>query len=133
MRQAIEQANDTARAVRAQQFEEAVEEILDNDGHEQDRVWEDQLREIETRKIRKISPSTGTVTEYEYRLVTLIPLVDRRIAEDDERVGRIVHWLRGIERIGAHENHACRVEHDGDRRGRSRLALGPRGGVARHA
>ena len=109
MRQAIEQANDTARAVRAQQFEEAVEEILDNDGHEQDRVWEDQLREIETRKIRKISPSTGTVTEYEYRLVTLIPLVDRRIAEDDERVGRIVHWLRGIERIGAHENHACRV------------------------
>ncbi|WP_169542219.1 hypothetical protein [Solirubrobacter soli] len=109
MRQSVEQADDAARAVRAQQFEEAVDEILDNGGLEQDRVWEDQIREIATRTIRKISPTTGTVSEYQYRLVTLLPLVDRRIAQDDERVGKIVHWLRGIERIGQPEIDDCRV------------------------
>jgi hypothetical protein len=111
MRQVQERAEDFERAAHAHAFERAVEWILADDSGHGDELWADQLREVATRKIRKISPTTGAVTEFDYRLVTLLPLIDQATAkradeEDQSEEGkrrlaryRIIEWLSGLDTV----------------------------------
>lgn len=112
LRQAVERAGDLERAAHAQDFEEAVERILADESGDGGELWADELREIAARKIRKISPTTGEVTEFEYRLVTLLPFIDRSVAtlagdrsESDERDDdrrdrrRIIDWLNRLDTV----------------------------------
>jgi hypothetical protein len=114
LRQAQERAEDFERLAHARAFEQAVERILDDeDAGQGDELWADEVRAVAERKIRKISPTTGAVTEFDYRLVTLLPLVDRTTAEpeddgDDQRLRRqrgdrrrIVEWLDGLDTVTA--------------------------------
>ncbi|CAI7977304.1 conserved hypothetical protein [Frankia sp. Hr75.2] len=71
----VSQAEDLERAASAKRFDEAVEALQDGDGGQQDDIWQDKLREIATDTKRKISPTSGTITDYEYRLVVLTPFV----------------------------------------------------------
>jgi hypothetical protein len=111
MRQVQERAEDFERAAQAHAFERAVEQVLADDGGHGDELWADQLREVATRKIRKVSPTTGAVTEFDYRLVTLLPLIDQATArradeEDRSEEGRrrlaryrIIEWLSGLDTV----------------------------------
>jgi hypothetical protein len=121
-----ERAEDFERAAHAHAFERAVEWILAGDSGHGDELWADQLREVATRKIRKISPTTGAVTEFDYHLVTLLPLIDQANAqradeEDRSEEGkrrlaryRIIEWLSGLDTVVG-------PEEDGEARG---LSLG---------
>ncbi|PWW62791.1 metallophosphoesterase [Actinokineospora spheciospongiae] len=77
LRQVVDQAEDLEKAAHVRAFEEAAGRILDERGSTGEDTWADQLREVATFTKRKISPTTGHVTEYEYQLVTLLPLVRR--------------------------------------------------------
>lgn len=77
VRQVTERAEDFERADHAKQFEEAVNTILLHGAGPGEELWADELREVATRTIVKISPTTGAVTRFDYRLVTLLPLIDR--------------------------------------------------------
>jgi len=111
MRQVQERAEDFERAAQAHAFERAVESILADDSGNGDELWADQLREVAMRKIRKVSPTTGAVTEFDYRLVTLLPLIDqanaKRADEDDQSEegkrrlarNRIIDWLSGLDTV----------------------------------
>jgi len=112
VRQVRERAEDFERAAHARAFEQAVERILSDDGAHGDDFWAEEIREVASRKIRKISPTTGAVTECEYSLVTLLPLVDRNTAKpvedgaDRSREAerrrdrhRIVQWLDGLDTV----------------------------------
>jgi hypothetical protein len=128
MRQVQERAEDFERAAHAHAFERAVEWILADDSEHGDELWADQLREVATRKIRKISPTTGAVTEFDYRLVTLLPLIDQATAkradeEDQSEEGkrrlaryRIIEWLSGLDTV-------IGPDEDGEARGLSVGAL----------
>jgi hypothetical protein len=112
VRQVTERAEDYERAAHAEAFERAVNRILTDDGQFGNDLWADDLREVATRKIRKISPTTGAVTEFTYHLLTLLPLVDRSLAkpvEPDVEAGReaprrndrhrIIEWLKGLDTV----------------------------------
>ena len=77
LRQVVDQAGDLEKAAHVRAFEEAAGRILDERGSTGEDTWADQLREVATFKKRKLSPTTGHVTEYGYQLVTLLPLVRR--------------------------------------------------------
>jgi hypothetical protein len=102
LRQATERPEDFEHVAHAEAFEQAVASILD--GGEDD-LWADQLRELAQTTIRKISPTTGAVTEFKYHAVTLLPLIDRNLAKsgdagDDESRNarqRIVAWLKSLD------------------------------------
>lgn len=112
LRQAKERAEDVERVAHAEQFEDAVGRILDDEekGHGDD-LWAEELREVAARQIRKVSPTTGAVTEFDYHLVTLLPLVDRATAKADADGGdpkrrrelndrrRIIQWLNGLDTV----------------------------------
>jgi len=111
VRQAGERAEDLEQAERARALEAAVEAILKDTGG--DDLWGDQIDEIASQTIRKISPTTGYVTDYKYRLVKVLPLVDRRArifagsedgstnnaTHDDHwyQVGKIFDWLTRLD------------------------------------
>jgi len=111
VRLAGERPEDLQSAERARNFEDAVEAILRD--HEGGDVWADQLRDVASLKVvRKVSPTTGCVTTHEYRLVTLLPLVDRRARDDQaaedsdpsrrehwRRVGKIADWLMKLDAV----------------------------------
>jgi hypothetical protein len=109
IRQATERAEDFERAAHAELFEQAVNRILLGDGRVGDDLWIDQLREVDSRTIRKVSPTTGAITEFKYHLVTLLPLIDRSIAkplegdaeQDLRRRDRhqIIEWLRQLDTV----------------------------------
>ena len=81
VRHVTEGVDDLERAAHARAFQQAVDRILQQAGGQSD-LWADELREVADFTTRKISPTTGEITEYEYRLVTLLPLVDRQAAKD---------------------------------------------------
>jgi hypothetical protein len=95
MRQAVEHSGDLAKRERARLFEQAVNEILGGSSPEDEDLWADNIREIATITKRKISPTNGCVTEYEYRLVTLLPFIQRD-ARDQPQVAKVVEWLSSI-------------------------------------
>jgi hypothetical protein len=108
LRQVRERAEDFERAAHAEAFEQAVEQVLAEEGDNPDDFWAEEVREVASKKIVKISPTTGAVTEFDYRLVTLLPLVDRAVARKEEgeeadqrRDARrqIVKWLQGLDRV----------------------------------
>lgn len=83
VRQVATQAEDMKRASNAKEFAATVERILTGTGTLEDDIWLDKIREIETVNKTKISPTTGEITDYEYRLVVLTPFVrDPRSASD---------------------------------------------------
>lgn len=110
LRQLAERADDFERAEHAQAFQRAVESILAEEGKPGDDLWADELREVANKKIRKISPTSGAVTEYDYHLVTLLPLIDRSVARapddgagtDDTRrrqKHKIIAWLESLDTV----------------------------------
>ncbi|MFL5914000.1 MAG: hypothetical protein ACJ768_25980 [Gaiellaceae bacterium] len=106
MRQAVERAEDLEQAERARYFSRAVDAFLEADAEARDGLWVDQLREVAQTTTRKISPTDGCITEFEYHLVTLLPLVERPdvagAGEDDRQVAaRIIQWLDGLESVRA--------------------------------
>ena len=129
LRQVRERAEDFERAAHAEAFEQAVEQILGEEGDNPDDFWAEEVREVASKKIVKISPTTGAVTEFDYRLVTLLPLVDRAVAskeegeEDQRRLARrqIVEWLKGLDRVRDADADASSI------RDLPLAALGPRG------
>jgi hypothetical protein len=103
MRHAVERTEDLGQAERARDFSDAVKQFIEADTQERDGLWRDQIREIAQMKMRKISPTDGCVTEFEYHLVTLLPLVERPDAADaDDENGhrdlarRIIAFLDGL-------------------------------------
>jgi hypothetical protein len=124
MRQVSERAEDFDRAERAANFEQAVSRILERDPTAE--AWANELREVAAKVVRKVSPTTGAVTEFDYRLVTLLPLVERGAStapgSEDDRLDRrtIVDWLDRLEVVrlpddGLGETPGLPVEalHDG--------------------
>ena len=110
LRQLAERADDFERVEHAQAFQQAVESILAEEGKPGDELWAEELREVANKQIRKISPTNGAVTKYDYHLVTLLPLIDRSIArpvadgaEPEARRRRekhtIVAWLEGLDTV----------------------------------
>ena len=80
-RQVVTQAEDLERAQTAKGFEEAVNIIQSSGSDLQEDIWLDKLRELDSTNLEKISPTTGEITDYEYRLVVLTPFVrDRQSA-----------------------------------------------------
>ena len=77
VRQVVDQAEDLQMAAQVRALEDAIDRILGKDGSPGGDIWTDQMREVATTTKRKISPTTGCVTDYEYHLVTLLPLVHR--------------------------------------------------------
>jgi hypothetical protein len=75
VRQVVDQAEDIERASGARTFDAAVELIRAGGGNVQDDIWLEKIRELDTVRKAKISPTTGEITEYEYRLVVLSPFV----------------------------------------------------------
>ena len=144
MRQVQERAEDFERAAHAQAFEQAVGRILADDGGHGDDLWADEIREVATRKIRKISPTTGAVTEFDYRFVTLLPLIDRATAkpadEDDfERGGATAALPPPDHRVAQRPRHGGSARRRAGRPSRPlarragsrrlRPAMGPQGRV----
>ena len=113
LRQVAERADDFERTMHAKQFEEAVNTVLVHEAREGEEPWADEIREVATRTIRKVSPTTGVVTTFDYHLVTLLPLIDRGNAVPEDEVGdeadvatrlrnarrRIVAWLDGLDTV----------------------------------
>ncbi|MFC7243033.1 hypothetical protein ACFQO7_11160 [Catellatospora aurea] len=121
LRQVVDQAEDLEKAKQVRAFEAAVGRILlasESDGD----LWGDQLREVASLTRRKISPTTGCVTEYEYHLVTLLPLIRRvELTEDlfsDEDLeptpaeqerqdyNTIMEWLTELPSVRRENEHA---------------------------
>jgi hypothetical protein len=76
VRQVVTQAEDMDRASSAKTFDAAVDRIQGGGGGNlQDDIWLDKIRELDTVHEIKISPTTGQITDYEYRLVVLTPFV----------------------------------------------------------
>jgi hypothetical protein len=119
LRQAKERAEDVERVAHARQFEAAVGRILDDEEKGNgDALWADETREIASRQVRKISPTTGAVTEFDYQLVTLMPLIERPTAKVVEGEGdgddavdtrrltdlrRIIEWFDGLDTVASAE------------------------------
>jgi hypothetical protein len=112
LRQVQERADDFDRLSHARAFAAAAERLLgDEDEGRGDDLWADEIRAIAESKVRKISPTSGAVTEFDYRLVTLFPLVDRTTPSDDDleldpvqrrqREDRrcVVEWLVSLETV----------------------------------
>ena len=105
VRQVVTQAEDMEEAWSATTFDAAVERIQGGQGNVQEDIWLDKMRELATVSGEKISPTTGEVTESEYRLVVLTPFVrdaksadpgqatdaGRRQELEDERT--VVNWF----------------------------------------
>jgi len=107
VRQVVTQAEDMKRASSARTFEDAVERIQAGGGNLADDIWIDKIRELDSTHRRKISPTTGEITDYEYRMVVLTPFVrDRQSVNLDTVNGNqkaqleaelaIVDWLREL-------------------------------------
>lgn len=108
VRQAVAQAEDMEKATSAQMFEAAIERIERGGGNVEDDIWQDKIREVGTTNSIKISPTTGQITDYEYRLVVLTPFMRGEASDDpgratndqqrreleDER--RVVRWLNEL-------------------------------------
>jgi hypothetical protein len=77
LRLIVDQAQDLEKATQVRAFEEAIGRVLNDAGPSGEDIWADQLREVATMTKRKISPTTGCVTEYEYHLVTVLPFIRR--------------------------------------------------------
>jgi hypothetical protein len=98
LRQVVEQAEDLGKADQVRKFETAIETILQNKERPEEDVWSNELREIGTLLTRKVSPTNGCVTEYEYKLVTLLPLVQRPASSDQGQADQrqLVEWLNEL-------------------------------------
>ncbi|GAB1690724.1 hypothetical protein [Krasilnikovia sp. M28-CT-15] len=101
VRQVTDQAGDLDKARDAKRLEEAVERILDEDNDPERPIWDDTLREVSTMRRLKISPTTGQVTEYEYHLLTILPLVEASEPEGavNDDAARIRSWLNALPAI----------------------------------
>jgi hypothetical protein len=105
VRQVVTQAEDMERASSAQTFEAAVDRIRGGRGNIQDDIWLEKIRELATIRQVKISPTSGEITSYDYRLVVLTPFVrdpqsvnlsqvtDRRQREQLNDELAVVQWL----------------------------------------
>lgn len=106
VRQVADQAVDLSRARQVRAFQDAVDRILDTPERD---VWTEEVREIARTTRTKISPTTGFVTNYEYRLVTLMPLV-RPAADSGENEQRrqdfqaIISWLNELPYVDARDS-----------------------------
>jgi hypothetical protein len=102
LRQVMDQAAELGNAEHVRRFEEAVDRILDNGGRPDDDVWVDQIREVAKTSKRKISPTNGCVTDYEYDLVTLLPLIGRpdsatiRDQQEASDYDTVMSWLNDL-------------------------------------
>ena len=105
VRQVVTQAEDIGRASSAKIFDAAVERIQGGGGNLEDDIWLDKLRDLDTLHKTKISPTTGEITDYEYRWWSLPfvrdpesvkscarPLEKRASSELDAELA-IVEWL----------------------------------------
>jgi hypothetical protein len=93
VRQVADQAGDLRKARDAKQLQEAVENVFAAHTEPDRDVWEDSLREVDMVRKLKISPTTGQLTEYEYRLVTILPLIEKDDSEEDRDAAQIRKWL----------------------------------------
>jgi hypothetical protein len=85
VRQVVTQAEDIKRARSAKTFDDAVEMIQEGGGNLADDIWLSKIRELDTVHRKKISPTTGEITDYEYRLVVLTPFIrDRQSVNLDQ-------------------------------------------------
>ena len=82
VRQVVTQAEDLERARSAKTFDAAVDKIQTSARYLQDDIWLDKIRELDSTHRTKISPTTGEITDYEYRLVVLTPFVRKRNQAD---------------------------------------------------
>jgi len=113
VRQVVTQAEDLERARSAKTFDAAVDKIQTSARHLQDDIWLDKIRELDSTHMTKISPTTGEITDYEYRLVVLTPFVRKRnqagpAADADEweieqlrAEADVVDWLSELPSIRA--------------------------------
>jgi hypothetical protein len=83
VRQVATQAEDMERASNAKEFAATVERILAGTGILEEDIWLDKIRQVETVNKTKISPTTGEITDYEYRLVVLTPFVRDLTSSND--------------------------------------------------
>jgi hypothetical protein len=104
VRQVVAQAEDIKRASSAKTFDDAVERIQGGGGNLEEDIWVDKIRELDTTHKNKISPTTGEITDYEYRMVVLTPFVrDRQSVDLSQATGKqkkqleaelaVVDWL----------------------------------------
>lgn len=108
LRQVVGKAADMDKARSAQRFEGAVGALLEQGESQDEDFWADQLREVASTELVKVSPTTGVLTRYEYRLVVLLPfvsgltsdpLIDNGSAMERARERTIVSWLDELPRV----------------------------------
>lgn len=109
MRQAREEPQRAERASRAREFETAVNNILGHAARQGRDVWDDRLTQLARRTVRELSPTSGAVTEYDYRLVTPLPFVERArqpAPTDDPQTqdairdeARVLSWLAQLDAV----------------------------------
>jgi hypothetical protein len=103
IRQSLERAADPEQAEHTREFDRAIQRLLENEADAKGNVWEDQLHEVASETRVKLSPTEGCVTQYEYQLVTLLPLVEGHDGGDEsgtaDAARRIVHWLESLETV----------------------------------
>lgn len=101
LRQTTERVEDLERGDHATAFEEALDLILGTSELEED-VWADQVREVAGFTTRKLSPTSGVVTEYDYHFVTLLPFVERTTGTADETARaakKLLAWFRDLDTV----------------------------------
>lgn len=101
LRQTTERVEDLERGEHATAFEEALDLILSSSELEEE-VWAAQVREIAGFTTRKISPTSGVVTEYDYHFVTLLPFVERATDTADETARaakKLLAWFRDLDTV----------------------------------
>lgn len=92
IRHVADQAEDLEKAAQARVFEDAVEKVLGDED-----AWAGQLRELAKTTLVKVSPTNACLTAYEYRLVTLLPLIEAPDPNTKDKrkqaAAQMVHWL----------------------------------------
>ena len=104
LRQVVGKAADMDKAKSAQRFEQAVAKLIEDAESQEKDLWADKLREVATTEFVKVSPTTGVVTTYEYRLVVLLtfvadPEASSETAELSAEERTVVSWLDELPRI----------------------------------
>lgn len=104
LRQVVGKAVDMEKAKSAQTFERAVSDLIKAAESDEKPLWSDKLHEVASTDFVKISPTTGLVTTYHYRLVTLLNFVadpSTALGSHDTATQErtVVSWLDELPRI----------------------------------